>query len=60
MIGIPVIQELADRKSGPRFYLRPIWNEIQLTDLNSECTADSGNDEYHDSTPWKVEPEKTE
>ena len=49
-IGIPDIQEL-----------HPIWNEIQLTDLNSEYTDDSGdNDEYYDSTPWKVESEKTE
>ena len=41
--------------------LRPIWNEIQLTDLNSEYTDDSGdNDKYYDSTPWKVESEKTE
>ena len=41
--------------------LPPIWNEIQLTDLNSEYTDDSGdNDEYYDPTPWKVESEKTE
>ena len=41
--------------------LRPIWNEIQLTDLNSEYTDDSGdNDKYYDPTPWKVESEKTE
>ena len=30
--------------------LRPIWNEIQLTGLNSEYTNDSGdNDEYLDN-----------
>ena len=41
--------------------LRAIWNEIQLTDLNSEYTYDNGdNDEYYDPTPWKVESEKTE
>ena len=41
--------------------LRPIWNEIPLIDLTSEYTDDSGdNDEYYDSTPWKVESEKTE
>ena len=39
--------------------LRPIWNEIQLTDLNSEYD-NSDNDEYCDSTPWKVKSEKTE
>ena len=34
--------------------LRPIWNEIHLSDLNSEY--DSGdNEEYYDPTPWKVE-----
>ena len=46
-------------KKGTKI-LRPIWNEIQLTDLNSEYTDDSGdNDEYYDSTPWKVESERT-
>ena len=40
--------------------LRPIWNEIQLTDLNIVYTDDSGdNVEYCDPTPWNVESEKT-
>ena len=41
--------------------LRPIWNEIQFTDFNSEDTDNSGdNEEYCDPAPRKVESEKTE
>ena len=33
--------------------LRPIWNEIQLTDLNSLYDS-SDNGEYYNQTPWEV------
>ena len=38
--------------------LRPIWNEIQLTDLTSVYDS-SNNDEYYEPTSRKVEFEKT-
>ena len=58
LIGISDIQELADRRNGPRFYAQ-FGMKSNLPVFNSEYDG-GDNDEYCDPTLWKVESEKTE